>query len=113
MPVYAVLHEGYALTLGALGNDGGGHSLGFSCFLESRTDLIEIMGIDADHMEIEGFELFVDGIRVIYFRYGSVDLQTVVINDDNKVIQLLAMSRRWFMRRKAMPEPPASREYAW
>ena len=89
MPGCLILHVGNALALNRLCDDCGGHALYGACFLKSLTDVVKIMSVNGDYMEIEGFKLLVDRIRVVDLRDVAVNLKIVVVYDDAEVGQLL------------------------
>ena len=55
--------------------------------------LVKIMRIDIYNMEVERFEFLVYGVRITYILNLTVDLQSVVVNDDHKIIKVL-MARK-------------------
>ena len=89
MPVHIAFHKGNALALQAVGDDRRGHALRFSRFLKRGAQLIEVMRVHVDHMEIEGFKLFVNGLRGADLVNRSVDLQAVVVHNHHQVVQLV------------------------
>ena len=62
MPSCGIFHEGYALALYSLCDNGCRHALCLTGFLEGCPDLVEIVAIDVDYVEIECLKLLVDWV---------------------------------------------------
>ena len=93
MPAHAVLHVADALALGGVHEDGGGGAgLGVE-ILDSAFDLGEVMAVDGHHTETEIPQLGVHGVGVHNILGGTVDLQTVQVDDDAEVIQLVVSGK--------------------
>ena len=92
MPVAYILHEGNAFSFYCLSDNCCRHSLCLSSFFKCRTDLIEIISINIDHMEVECLEFFIDRVRRTYFVHCTVNLKVIVIYNDYKIVQFLKTS---------------------
>ena len=87
MPGCLVLHKGNPPALHRAGNDGCGHPLDIPGLGKGAANLVKIMAVNVDHVEIEGFQLPVNGIGRADLLYIPVDLQAIVVNDQHQVVQ--------------------------
>ena len=88
MPPHLVFHIRNAFSFYRLGDDRRRPAFYRLGFVHCLCDLVEIIAVDIDHMEIEGFKFFVNGIRGIDFLDSAVDLQIIVVHDHQQIIKL-------------------------
>lgn len=89
MPAGLIFHKGDTLAFYGFCNDGCRHFLRLSCFCKSIRNLIEIMSVDFDDVEVEGLKLIRNRIGRTYILDLSVNLKSVVVYDDAKVVEFL------------------------
>ena len=89
MPSGIILHEGYTLAFYTLKDNSSWHTFCCLCFFKCCSDGIKIMCVHVfNHMEIKCFEFIADWVRRAYIFNLSINLESVVINYNNKVIKL-------------------------
>ena len=93
MPVDLVLHKGNTLSLYRISYDSGGSALALACCLERCLDLVKIVTVNGDYVIPERLELGLEGCGTYDLCNGSVDLETVIVDDNAKIVKLVVIGK--------------------